>query len=79
MNALSGVSSGLKSASKGIVGGIGTVIAAPILGAKNDGVKGFFTGLLGGTLVGAGLVATGVGVGNYLLIHIKNNFIIKIV
>jgi hypothetical protein len=33
-DALAGLSSGLKNVGKGILGGVGTIIAAPIIGAR---------------------------------------------
>jgi hypothetical protein len=67
VNAVSGVSSGLKSVAKGVLGGCVTIISAPIIGAKTDGVRGFFGGLLGGVLGGAALAVTGAGVGNFFI------------
>ena len=67
VNAISGVSSGLKSMSKGIIAGVATVLAAPVVGAKSEGVKGFFGGLLAGILGGCALITSGVGVGTILM------------
>ena len=41
------------------------MIAAPIIGAKNGGLKGFGVGLLSGIIGGVSLAVTGVGVGIY--------------
>ena len=51
-NATAGVSSGLKSAAKGVGMGVVGLVAAPMLGAKENGIKGFLAGL-GAGLVGA--------------------------
>jgi hypothetical protein len=61
---MAGVVSGLKSMGKGVAVGVSTVIAGPIVGAKEKGISGFFGGLLGGVVAGAGIIATGVGVGS---------------
>ena len=42
VNAISGLSSGLKSVVKGVVSGVTLTVAAPIVGAKEKGVGGFF-------------------------------------
>ena len=44
-NATAGVSSGLKSAAKGVGMGVVGLVAAPMLGAKENGIKGFLAGL----------------------------------
>ena len=64
INAISGISSGLKSISKGVVAGAATMVAAPVVGAKSDGIKGFFGGLAAGIVGGCALIGSGVGVGN---------------
>lgn len=43
-----GLSSGLKSVAKGTVAGAASLIAQPIAGAQEGGVKGFFGGLATG-------------------------------
>lgn len=43
-----------------------TVVALPVAGAKEKGVGGFFAGLLGGAVVGGGIMASAVGVGNII-------------
>ena len=60
---LAGISSGLKSVGKGIGLGLGTLIGAPIIGAKENGIKGFCVGLVGGAVAGATMVVTGASVG----------------
>ena len=45
-----GLSSGAKSAAKGIALGTAGLFAAPIFGAYTDGVKGFAQGVGAGTL-----------------------------
>ena len=64
---MAGVISGLKSIGKGVAVGVSTVIAGPIVGAKEKGVAGFFGGLLGGVVAGASIIATGVGIGSFTL------------
>jgi hypothetical protein len=76
VNALSGLSSGLKSITKGIVAGTATIVAAPIVGAKTDGVKGFFGGLIGGVIGGTALITSGVGVG-ILFLFLTSKVVIK--
>jgi hypothetical protein len=44
-NVLAGLSSGTQSALKGVTAGVATLIAAPIVGAKQEGTSGFFKGL----------------------------------
>lgn len=48
-NVVSGVSSGAQSMIKGVAAGAATLIAAPVIGAQQEGTSGFFKGL------GAGL------------------------
>ena len=52
-DAWAGSVSGLKNVGKGLLGGVGTIVGAPIVGAKKEGVKGFLkglgVGLIGGT------------------------------
>ena len=59
-NVVSGLSSGLKNVGKGLLGGVGTIVATPIVGAQKDGVKGFFKGLGVGLLGGVAIAGTGV-------------------
>ncbi|KAL7534248.1 hypothetical protein ACHAWF_004767 [Thalassiosira exigua] len=60
-----GLSSGLKSASKGTVAGVASLIAQPIAGAQEGGVKGFFGGLATGVASAVALPVTGICVGAY--------------
>lgn len=60
---LAGISSGLKSVGKGVGLGVGTLIGAPIIGAKENGVKGFCLGLVGGAVAGVTMMVTGASVG----------------
>lgn len=62
-----GLSSGLKSVFKGTAAGAVSLIAAPIAGAQQDGVKGFVTGLATGVASAIALPVTGVAVGVYQL------------
>lgn len=62
-----GLSSGLKSVTKGLVGGAATLVTAPIVGAQQDGAKGFVTGLAMGVAGAVALPVTGVCVGAYQL------------
>lgn len=58
-----GLSSGLKSMAKGIVGGAAGLVAAPAIGASTDGVAGFAKGLATGVAGAVVLPVTGVVVG----------------
>jgi hypothetical protein len=58
-----GLSSGLKSATKGTVAGLASLIAQPIAGAQQDGIKGFFGGLATGVASAVALPVTGICVG----------------
>eukprot|EP00667_Euglena_gracilis_P005438 EG_transcript_5475 len=58
-----GVSSGLKSITKGVVAGVGSLVAAPVLGASQEGFKGFAKGLGAGVLGCAVFTAWGTAVG----------------
>lgn len=60
-----GVSSGLKSVTKGTVAGVASLIAQPIAGAQEGGVKGFFGGLATGVASAVALPVTGICVGAY--------------
>jgi hypothetical protein len=60
-----GISSGLKSVGKGTVAGVASLIAQPIAGAQEGGVKGFFGGLATGVASAVALPLTGVCVGAY--------------
>jgi hypothetical protein len=82
-DAAAGLSSGLKSITKGVVGGVASLVALPIMGAKEDGPMGFAKGVGLGlasavamTVVGAGtgLVQIGRGIVNTpMAIHAKMN------
>ena len=60
-----GISSGLKSVGKGTLAGAASLIAQPIAGAQEGGVKGFFGGLATGVASAVALPLTGVCVGAY--------------
>mmetsp|Transcript_22962 Transcript_22962/g.49688 ORF Transcript_22962/g.49688 Transcript_22962/m.49688 type:complete len:630 (+) Transcript_22962:108-1997(+) len=60
-----GLSSGLKSAAKGTVAGMASLIAQPIAGAQEGGIKGFFGGLATGVASAVALPVTGICVGAY--------------
>ncbi|GKY91439.1 hypothetical protein MPSEU_000116200 [Mayamaea pseudoterrestris] len=62
-----GLSSGLKSVTKGLAGGVATLVTAPIVGAQQEGAKGFVTGLAMGVAGAVALPVTGVCVGAYQL------------
>ena len=47
-DAKAGFSSGMKSLGKGVVGGVVGLIAAPVVGATQDGFKGFAKGVATG-------------------------------
>ena len=60
---MSGLSSGLQSAGKGVLAGAAALIAAPAIGAKAEGATGFFKGLGAGLVSAVVLPVVGVGVG----------------
>jgi len=60
-----GLSSGIKSVAKGTVAGVASLVAQPMVGAKQGGVGGFFAGLAAGVASCVALPATGVCVGAY--------------
>eukprot|EP00928_Gymnodinium_smaydae_P009022 TRINITY_DN13329_c0_g1_i1.p1 TRINITY_DN13329_c0_g1~~TRINITY_DN13329_c0_g1_i1.p1 ORF type:complete len:530 (+),score=120.62 TRINITY_DN13329_c0_g1_i1:64-1653(+) len=62
-DALDGTFSGLKVAGAGAVAGVGLLVSAPAVGAYQEGVWGFGTGLVQGVVGGAGLVVGGVVAG----------------
>eukprot|EP00586_Coscinodiscus_wailesii_P018473 CAMPEP_0172498636 /NCGR_PEP_ID=MMETSP1066-20121228/114879_1 /TAXON_ID=671091 /ORGANISM="Coscinodiscus wailesii, Strain CCMP2513" /LENGTH=630 /DNA_ID=CAMNT_0013271983 /DNA_START=230 /DNA_END=2122 /DNA_ORIENTATION=+ len=64
-DAVAGVSSGLKSVAKGTLAGAVSLIAQPIAGAQQDGVRGFFSGLATGVASAVALPVTGVCIGAY--------------
>eukprot|EP01071_Lankesteria_metandrocarpae_P007248 Lankesteria_metandrocarpae@DN4627_c1_g1_i1.p1 len=60
-----GLSSGLKSAGKGVALGVASLFGMPIVGATTDGVGGFFKGLGQGVVACVALPVTGISVGVY--------------
>ena len=60
-----GLSSGLKSIGKGTLAGAASLVAQPIAGAQENGVKGFFGGLATGVASAVALPVTGICVGAY--------------
>lgn len=58
-DALDGLGSGLKAAGAGLLAGAGALVAMPVVGAREDGLTGFFTGLAKGVAWGVGLTAAG--------------------
>lgn len=60
-----GLASGLKSVTKGTVAGLASLVAQPIVGAQEGGVKGFFGGLATGVASAVALPVTGICVGAY--------------
>jgi len=59
-----GIGSGLKATGAGIAAGAGALILAPAVGAKEDGVSGFFSGLAKGAVAAAGFTVAGVVAGS---------------
>jgi curved DNA-binding protein CbpA len=59
------LSSGIKSVAKGTAAGVASLIAQPVVGAKQGGVGGFFAGLATGVASCVALPVTGVCVGAY--------------
>jgi Autophagy-related protein C terminal domain len=66
-DAWAGLSSALKSVTKGTLAGAGSLIALPIAGAQEHGVKGFVAGLATGVVSAVALPLTGVCIGAYQL------------
>jgi len=62
---LAGLSSAAKSIGKGTLAGVVSLVAQPIAGAQQDGVRGFFTGLATGVASAVALPITGICVGAY--------------
>lgn len=62
-DAQAGLSSGLKSITKGVVGGVASLIALPVHGAKEEGVLGGLKGLGLGVVSAVGLITVGAGTG----------------
>mmetsp|Transcript_42243 Transcript_42243/g.105222 ORF Transcript_42243/g.105222 Transcript_42243/m.105222 type:complete len:603 (-) Transcript_42243:344-2152(-) len=57
-----GASSGLKSLTKGLFGGVSSLIVAPVLGAQQNGLPGFCQGLAQGLMGALALPVAGVAV-----------------
>lgn len=64
-DAMAGFSSATKSILKGTIAGGVSLIAQPIAGAQQDGVRGFFGGLATGVASAVALPVTGLAVGMY--------------
>eukprot|EP00550_Attheya_septentrionalis_P004240 CAMPEP_0198298262 /NCGR_PEP_ID=MMETSP1449-20131203/40280_1 /TAXON_ID=420275 /ORGANISM="Attheya septentrionalis, Strain CCMP2084" /LENGTH=672 /DNA_ID=CAMNT_0043999485 /DNA_START=42 /DNA_END=2060 /DNA_ORIENTATION=+ len=64
-DAMAGLSSGLKSVAKGTMAGAVSLVAQPIAGAQQDGVRGFFGGLATGVVSAVALPVTGMAIGTY--------------
>eukprot|EP00635_Sarcinochrysidales_sp_CCMP3193_P013881 CAMPEP_0118905434 /NCGR_PEP_ID=MMETSP1166-20130328/9441_1 /TAXON_ID=1104430 /ORGANISM="Chrysoreinhardia sp, Strain CCMP3193" /LENGTH=601 /DNA_ID=CAMNT_0006844705 /DNA_START=68 /DNA_END=1873 /DNA_ORIENTATION=+ len=58
-----GVARLLKSTAYGVLGGVGTLVAAPVIGAKESGAKGFAQGLAAGIVGAVVLPVVGIGYG----------------
>jgi len=59
----SGLLSGLNNVGRGIAGGVGLAVGAPVVGGKQAGAKGFAGGVALGVIGGAASVVGGFGVG----------------
>merc|ERR1719215_1046046 len=62
-DAAAGLSSGLKSVGKGVMGGVASLVALPLHGAKEEGPMGFAKGLGLGVVSAAAMTVGGVGTG----------------
>eukprot|EP01060_Flectonema_neradi_P027561 TRINITY_DN3716_c0_g4_i2.p1 TRINITY_DN3716_c0_g4~~TRINITY_DN3716_c0_g4_i2.p1 ORF type:complete len:535 (+),score=110.71 TRINITY_DN3716_c0_g4_i2:103-1605(+) len=62
-NVIAGLSSGAKSAAKGALAGIASVIAIPVVTAHEEGAKSIPKGILKGVVAGTGIALGGIGVG----------------
>lgn len=62
---MAGLSSATKSIGKGVLAGAVSLVAQPVAGAQQDGVKGFFHGLATGVASAVALPVTGVCIGAY--------------
>lgn len=62
-DAVAGLSSGLKSIGKGLFGGVASLVALPIQGAREEGAVGFAKGLGLGLVSAVGLTVLGAGTG----------------
>eukprot|EP00899_Mesostigma_viride_P016363 jgi/Mesvir1/24728/Mv21993-RA.1 len=61
----SGLSSGLKNVTKGLISGIAALIACPFIGAKEKGATGFAIGAVEGLVSAVALPLMGLGTGLY--------------
>ena len=62
-NIMSGLSSGMQSVGKGVLGGAAALIAAPVVGARSEGWSGFAKGLGAGLAAAVALPVAGAAVG----------------
>lgn len=62
---IAGASSGIKSFTKGVVGGISTLVVAPVLGAQQNGWAGFCQGLAQGMVGAIALPVAGAAVATW--------------
>ena len=62
-NIMSGLSSGMQSVGKGVLGGAAALIAAPVVGARSGGWSGFAKGLGAGLAAAVALPVAGAAVG----------------
>ncbi|CAD7955356.1 unnamed protein product [Amoebophrya sp. A120] len=68
-DALDGLGQGLMAAGGGILAGFAALVASPIVGAQQDGVSGFFTGLGKGAVGAVALSAGGVVAGTTQIVR----------
>ncbi|KAJ3351273.1 3-dehydroquinate dehydratase (3-dehydroquinase), partial [Entophlyctis luteolus] len=62
-DAAAGFSSGVKNITKGVLGGIASLVVLPVQGAREDGLKGFAVGVGLGAASAVAMTAAGVGTG----------------
>mmetsp|Transcript_59018 Transcript_59018/g.111184 ORF Transcript_59018/g.111184 Transcript_59018/m.111184 type:complete len:946 (+) Transcript_59018:59-2896(+) len=62
-DALDGMGSGVKVAGAGLLLGAGALVAVPVVGAREDGISGFTTGLFKGVIGAVGLTLGGLVAG----------------
>jgi hypothetical protein len=62
-DAVAGVSSGLKSITKGVFGGVASLVALPVAGAQQEGPLGFAKGLGLGLASAVAMTVAGVSTG----------------
>ncbi|KAK2196997.1 bifunctional DnaJ domain/DnaJ domain [Babesia duncani] len=60
-----GLSSGLKSVTKGVAFGMASLVVCPMVGVSEQGLKGFFKGVGAGVMAAIMLPLAGVGVAGY--------------